>query len=54
VPPLLERGGNGLVFGVFAAFFVLAALATWGLPERRGRTLEELDGSPAPAPVGAV
>ncbi len=42
VPPLLERGGNGLVFGVFAAFFVLAAIATWGLPERRGRSLEEL------------
>jgi putative MFS transporter len=50
VPPLLDRGGNGLVFGVFAAFFVLAAIATWGLPERRGRRLEELD----PGPVQPV
>jgi putative MFS transporter len=53
VPPLLDRGGSGLVFGVFAAFFLLAALATWGLPERRGRALEELDPSPTTAPVGA-
>jgi MFS transporter, putative metabolite:H+ symporter len=51
VPPLLDRGGNGLVFGVFAAFFVLAALATWGLPERRGRALEE-DTAPAAVPAG--
>jgi putative MFS transporter len=48
VPPLLDRGGSGLVFGVFAAFFLLGALATWGLPERRGRALEELD----PVPTG--
>src|SRR4051794_1894746 len=41
VPPLLDAGGSGLVFGVFAAFFVVAALATWGLPERRGRSLDE-------------
>jgi MFS transporter, putative metabolite:H+ symporter len=47
VPPLLDRGGNGLVFGVFAAFFVLAAIATWGLPERRGHSLEEIDAGPA-------
>jgi putative MFS transporter len=40
VPPLLGAGGSGLVFGVFAAFFVVGGLATWGLPERRGRTLE--------------
>jgi len=40
VPPLLTAGGSGLVFGVFAAFFVVGGLATWGLPERRGRTLE--------------
>ncbi|WP_448613732.1 MFS transporter [Modestobacter sp. URMC 112] len=54
VPPLLERGGSGLVFGVFAAFFVLGALATWGLPERRGRALDDLDPAPAertPDPV---
>jgi MFS transporter, putative metabolite:H+ symporter len=40
VPPLLDGGGNGLVFGTFAAFFTLAALATWGLPERRGQALD--------------
>jgi MFS transporter, putative metabolite:H+ symporter len=45
VPPLLAAGGTGLVFGTFAAFFVLGALATWGLPERRGRALD--DGPPA-------
>jgi putative MFS transporter len=41
VPPLLAAGGNGLVFGTFAAFFALTALAAWALPERRGRALEE-------------
>ena len=46
VPPLLDAGGTGLVFGTFAAFFVLGALATAGLPERRGRALE--DTSPGP------
>ncbi|RJK97537.1 MFS transporter [Vallicoccus soli] len=40
VPPLRDAGGNGLVFGVFAAAFALAALAAWGLPELTGRTLE--------------
>jgi putative MFS transporter len=40
VPPLLAAGGNGLVFGTFAAFFVLAALAGSVLPERRGESLE--------------
>jgi putative MFS transporter len=40
VPPLLDAGGSGLVFGVFAAFFVIGAVATWGLPELRGRALE--------------
>ncbi|MCZ2857653.1 MFS transporter [Blastococcus sp. VKM Ac-2987] len=40
VPPLVAAGGTGLVFGTFAAFFVLGALATWGLPELRGRSLE--------------
>jgi MFS transporter, putative metabolite:H+ symporter len=40
VPPLLAAGGNGLVFGTFAAFFVLAALAAVALPERRGEPLE--------------
>jgi MFS transporter, putative metabolite:H+ symporter len=42
VPLLVDLGGTGLVFGTFAAFFVLGALATWGLPERRGETLEAL------------
>jgi putative MFS transporter len=44
VPPLLSAGGNGLVFGTFAAFFVLAALAGWALPERRGESLEAAGG----------
>jgi putative MFS transporter len=46
VPPLLDAGGSGLVFGTFAAFFALGALATWGLPERRGVPLDE--GQPIP------
>ena len=33
-------GNNVLLFAVFAAFFVLAAVATWGLPELRGEPLE--------------
>jgi MFS transporter, putative metabolite:H+ symporter len=41
VPPLLVLGGSGLVFGIFAAFFVVGALATLGLPERRGEALDE-------------
>src|SRR5215218_8270494 len=53
VPPLLGLGGSGLVFGTFAAFFVVGALATVGLPERRGEALEEItserEGVPAPA-----
>ena len=40
VPVLRTGGGNALLFVVFAAFFVLAAVATWGLPERRGEALE--------------
>ena len=40
VPPLLKIGNNPLVFVVFAAFFLLAAAFTWGLPERRGEPLE--------------
>jgi putative MFS transporter len=40
VPPLVDLGGSGLVFGVFAAFFVVGAVASWGLPELRGRSLE--------------
>lgn len=42
VPWLLDLGGsNALLFAVFAGFFVVAALATWGLPERRGKSLDE-------------
>ncbi|MGY1636149.1 MFS transporter [Geodermatophilus sp. SYSU D00742] len=42
VPPLLDAGGNGLVFGTFAAFFVVTAAASWALPEQRGRALEDV------------
>jgi putative MFS transporter len=42
VPPLLVLGGSGLVFGTFAAFFVVAALATQALPELRGRPLDDV------------
>ena len=42
VPFLLDIGGSEtLLFTVFAGFFGLAALATWGLPERRGAALDE-------------
>ena len=42
VPFLLDRGGSEvLLFAVFAAFFAVAAVATWGMPERRGETLDE-------------
>ncbi|MGY2130081.1 MFS transporter [Blastococcus sp. SYSU DS0617] len=49
VPYLVDGGGTGLVFGTFAAFFVLGALATWGLPERRGQALDD----DVPTPVDA-
>jgi putative MFS transporter len=52
VPPLVELGGTGLVFGTFAAFFVLAALASWGLPERRGQALDEVVPAAVPGEVG--
>lgn len=42
VPFLLDLGGSEvLLFAVFAVFFAIAAAATWGMPERRGETLEE-------------
>jgi putative MFS transporter len=41
VPPLRSAGGTGLVFTVFAAAFVVAALSALGLPERRGAALED-------------
>ncbi len=40
VPPLLGAGGRPLVFGVFAAAFVLAAVGALFLPERRGEALD--------------
>src|SRR3954454_9415882 len=41
VPPLLDAGGSGLVFGTFAAFFLLGAGASRWLPERRGESLDD-------------
>ncbi|MBY9073928.1 MFS transporter [Nocardioides sp. WL0053] len=40
VPLLSEGGDNVLVFTVFAGFFLLAAGAAWGLPERRGESMD--------------
>ncbi|MFC0644120.1 MFS transporter [Cellulomonas phragmiteti] len=39
VPQLRELGGTGLLFTVFAAVFVVAALGALALPERAGETL---------------
>jgi putative MFS transporter len=53
VPWLLDLGGTGMVFGTFAAFFLLGAVGTWGLPERRGKALDDAPPSPAGAtPAG--
>lgn len=41
VPVMLGAGGTVMVFGVFAAAFVVAALAAFTLPERKGVALEE-------------
>ncbi|BDV30542.1 MFS transporter [Microbacterium terricola] len=41
VPPLLVFGGAPLLFGVFGCFFAVAALAAWGLGDRRGRALDD-------------
>lgn len=41
VPVLLLTGGASLTFTVFAAFFVVAALAAWGLKDKRGLSLDE-------------
>lgn len=40
VPVLLTTGDTPLVFGVFAAAFVVAAIAAFTLPERKGVALE--------------
>lgn len=41
VPVLLVVGGAPLLFVVFAFFFAVAAAATWGLVDRRGRALDD-------------
>ncbi|AWH93378.1 MFS transporter [Dietzia lutea] len=41
VPILLDLGDTVMVFGVFAAAFVVAALAAFSLPERKGVALED-------------
>ena len=39
VPPLVAAGGMNLLFGLFAAAFVVAAVAAFALPEQKGRLL---------------
>ena len=51
VPPLIGLGGTGLVFGTFAAFFLVGAAATFGLPERRGEALDDRPAEVAPVPA---
>lgn len=41
VPVLLAVGGAPTLFAVFAAFFVVAAIAAWGLVDRRGMSLDD-------------
>lgn len=41
VPVMLATAGTGFTFAVFAAFFVVAAAATWGLVDRRGEALDD-------------
>lgn len=41
VPPLLAGGGAPLLFIVFGAFFAVAAIAAWGLADRRGKSLDD-------------
>lgn len=41
VPVLLATGGAGLAFTIFSVFFVVAAVATWGLVDRRGAALDD-------------
>ena len=40
-PALQAIGGVPVVFVVLSAFFAIAAAATWGLAESRGRSLAE-------------
>ena len=41
VPALLAMGGAPTLFVVFAAFFVVAAVAAWGLVDKRGVALDD-------------
>lgn len=41
VPVLLVAGGAPLLFAVFAACFLVAAAAAWGLQDRRGLALDD-------------
>lgn len=41
VPVLLAGGGAGLTFTVFSVFFVVAAVAAWGLVDRGGQSLDD-------------
>lgn len=41
VPVMLLAGGAKLTFAVFAVFFVVAAVAAWGLVDRRGLALDD-------------
>ena len=41
VPFLRDAGGTVFLFGIFAAFFVVAAAGAFALPEMRGRALED-------------
>ncbi|HWS52460.1 MAG TPA: MFS transporter [Microbacterium sp.] len=41
VPVLLVAGGASLLFAVFGACFVLAAVAAWGLSDRGGEALDD-------------
>ncbi|KQZ84303.1 hypothetical protein ASD56_09965 [Microbacterium sp. Root166] len=41
VPVLLALGGAPTLFVVFAVFFVVAAVAVWGLVDRRGMALDD-------------
>ncbi|MFG6476775.1 MFS transporter [Microbacterium sp. P06] len=41
VPPLLAWGGAPLLFVIFAAFFAVAVVASFGVADRRGRALDD-------------
>lgn len=41
VPAMLALGGAPALFVLFAVFFAIAAVAAWGLVDRRGRALDD-------------